>query len=253
MVYAYLQTGQDRAVQTLMKSIPEIAAAFDPNAVGSAAPGSAGVFALAAIPARWVLERRDWAGAASLTAPKPSSAPYADAITYFARALGASHTNKLDDARASIAALGEIRDRLAKAGEAYWTEQVAIQHDEAAAWLLFAEGKHDDALTAMRAAAAREDATEKSAVTPGPIAPARELLGDMLLDLKQPPAALKEYQATLKKEPNRFRAVYGAARAAELADDRATARGFYQQLVRICERGDQPGRPELTTARQALR
>src|SRR5262249_39943916 len=151
MVYAYLQTGQDRAVQNLMKGIPEIAAAFDPNAVAGAAPGSAGIFALAAIPARWVLERRDWAAAAALPAPQPSSVPYSDAITHFARALGASHTKKLDDARASIAVLGELRDRLAKANESYWTEQVAIQHDEAAAWLQLAEGKGADALSAMRA------------------------------------------------------------------------------------------------------
>ena len=113
----------------------------------------------------------------------------------------------------------EISNRLAQANEAYWAEQVAIQRDGAAAFLALAEGKTEDALTMMRAAAAREDATEKNAVTPGPLAPARELLGDMLLELKQPAHALKEFQATLKKEPNRFRAVYGAAKAASLAGD----------------------------------
>ena len=110
-----------------------------------AAPGSAGIFALAAIPARWALERRDWAAAAALAAPARTTVPYADAITYFARALGAAHTNRLDDARASIAALREISDRLAQAKEAYWAEQVAIQHDGAAAFLLLAEGKRDEA------------------------------------------------------------------------------------------------------------
>ena len=217
MAYAYLQTGQDRAVAALIKGLPEIAAAFDPNAVTGAAAGPAGVFALATIPARWTLERRDWAAAAALAAPSRTSVPYADAITHFARALGATHTKRLDDARASIAALQEISDRLAQAKEAYWTEQVAIQRDGAAAFLLLAEGKHDEAVTAMRAVALREDATDKSAITPGPVAPARELLGEMLLELKQPAAALKEFQATLKKEPNRFRAVYGAARSAELS------------------------------------
>jgi len=253
MVYAYLQTGQDRAVQTIIDGLAAIAANFDPAAATGAAPGASGLFALAAVPARWTLERRDWAGAAALAPPARTTVPYADAITWFARALGAAHTGKLDDARAAIAALDDIRNRLAQANEGYWTEQVAIQRDEAAAFLLLAERKSEEALAAMRAAALREDATEKNAVTPGPIAPARELLAEMLLDVKQPAAALKEFQATLKKEPKRFRAVYGAARAAELAGDRATARTYYADLVKICERADQPGRPELVAARQALR
>jgi tetratricopeptide (TPR) repeat protein len=251
MAYAYLQTGQDRAVRTLLAALPGIAANFDPNAVTGAAPGSAGIFALATMPARWALERRDWAAAAALAEPARTSVLYADAITYFARALGATHVKRLDEARASIAALRDLRDRLAQAKEAYWTEQVAIQHDGAAAFLLLAEGRSDEAVAAMRAAAVREDATDKNAVTPGPIAPARELLGEMLLELKQYPAALKEFRATLDKEPNRFRAVYGAARSAELGGDAATARSYYAQLVKLCPRADQPGRPELAAARKA--
>ena len=248
MAYAYLQTGQDKAVQSLLDRIPEIAAAFDPNAVSGAAPGSAGVFALAAIPARWALERQDWKAAASLE-PKPSRFPQAEAMTYFARALGAAHTGSLADARRMTAALEEIHDRLAASNEAYWAAQVAIEHDGAAAFLALAEGRTSEALSMMREAAAREDATEKNAVTPGPIAPARELLAEMLLELKQPAQALTEFQATLRKEPNRFRALYGAARAASLAGDRATARNYYSQLLKICERADSPGRPELAEAR----
>ncbi|HUR19980.1 MAG TPA: hypothetical protein VMZ90_04175, partial [Vicinamibacterales bacterium] len=249
MAYAYLQTGQDKAVQALVTSTPEIAAAFDPNAITGAAAGSAGVFALASIPARWALERRDWAAAASLE-PKSSSVPWADAMTHFARALGASHTGKLDDARQSIAALKNIQDRLVEAKEAYWGEQVGIQREGALAFLAMAEGKTAEALATMRAAAVREDATEKSAVTPGPIAPARELLGEMLLEMKQPAEALKEFQATLKKEPNRFRALYGAAKAASLDGDKATARTYYGQLVKMCAKADSPGRPELAEARK---
>ena len=105
----------------------------------------------------------------------------------------------------------------------------------------------------MRAAALREDATEKNAVTPGPIAPARELLGEMLLELKQPAEALKEFQATLKKEPNRFRGVYGAAKAASLAGDKAKARQYYAQLLGICKLADAPGRAELVEARAAVK
>ena len=250
MTYAYLQTGQDKAVQTLMAGIPEVAAQFNPDVVAGAAPGSAGVYALAAIPARWVLERRDWKAAAALK-PAPSKYPYTEAITYFARALGATHTGALDDARATVTTLEGISKQLASANEGYWAEQVAIQRDEVAAFVALAEGKREDAVSMMRAAATREDATDKSAVTPGPIAPARELLGDMLMELKQAAPALKEYQAVLKKEPNRFRAVYGAAKAASLSGDAATARTYYQQLVKLCPKGDTPGRPELQEARKA--
>jgi hypothetical protein len=250
LVYAYLQTGQDHAAQALINGLPEIAAHFDPTAVVGAAPGSAGIFALAAIPARWVLEHRDWKGAAALT-PSPSRFAYAEAMTYFARALGATHTRALDDARRSIAALTDISTRLAQANESYWAEQVAIERDEAAAFLMLAEGRRDAALAAMRAVAAREDATEKNAVTPGPIAPARELLGEMLLEMKQPGQARVEFEATLAKEPNRFRAVYGAAKAAEVSGDRASARRYSEQLLKICDRADTPGRPELAEARKA--
>jgi hypothetical protein len=252
MTYAYLQTGQDRAVQTVMRGLPEVAAAFDPNLVQGAAPGSAGVYALSAIPARWALEHRDWKAAAALK-PAPSQFPYTEAVTYFARALGATHTGALDDARASIASLNGISTRLAQANESYWAEQVAIQRDGAAAFLALAEGRAADGLALMRATAVREDATDKAAVTPGPIAPARELLGDMLLDMKQPGPALKEYQAVMKKEPNRFRAVYGAAKAASLSGDQTLARTYYRQLLTICARGDAPGRPELEEARRATR
>jgi hypothetical protein len=251
MAYAYLQTGQDRAVQALLKRLPDIAANFDPTAVAGAAPGSAGVFALAAIPSRWVLEHRDWKAAAALATPVPSSFPYTDAMTHFARALGAAHTGALDDSRASIGALKDISDKLAQANEAYWSEQVAIQRDGAAAFVLLAEGKRDEAVAAMRAVSAREDATEKNAVTPGPIAPARELLGEMLLEVKQPAAALKEFQATLKKEPNRFRAVYGAAKASALSGDQTSAARYYRDLIALCPRADKPERAELNEARKA--
>jgi hypothetical protein len=250
MAYAYLQTGQDRALKTLIEGVPEIARAFDPKAVSGAAGGAGGAFALAAIPARWALEHRDWKAAASLRPPAELSAfVYTDAMTHFARALGAAQTGALDDARASIAALSDIQSRLTKANETYWAEQVAIQHDGASAFLALAEKRTDAALTLMRATATREDATEKNAVTPGPLAPARELLGDMLVELKKPAEAVVEYQATMKKEPNRFRAVYGAARAASLAGDRAKARTYYTQLLDICKRADSPGRPELAEAR----
>jgi hypothetical protein len=251
MTYAYLQTGQDHAVEGLMRGLAAIAARFDPTAVVGAASGSAGIFAMSAIPARWALERRDWSGAARLEA-HASAFPYTEAITYFARALGATHTGALADARASIAALQQIHDRLVQARETYWAEQVEIERQGASAFLAMAEGKAEAALVTMRQAAALEDGTEKNAVTPGPIAPARELLAEMLLEMKQPAQALKEFQATLAKEPNRFRAVYGAARAAAQAGDPALARTYFAQLLKICERADTPGRSELQEARRVV-
>ena len=248
--YAYLQTGQDEAAKAVLARLPDLAAGFDPTVVAGAAPGSAGVFALAAMPARWALERRDWLSAAHLVVT-PSQFPYADALTHFARALGSAETGALDEARRSIRALETIETQLAQAKEAYWAEQVAIQHQGALAFLAFAEGRTAEALQIMRRAAVREDATEKNAVTPGPLAPARELLGDMLLGANEPAQALAEFQTTLKKEPNRFRAVYGAAKAAELAGNTASARAYHEQLLSICERADSPGRRELVDARKA--
>jgi tetratricopeptide (TPR) repeat protein len=249
-IYAYLQTAQDASARRILDGLPEVAARFDPEAVGSAAPGSAGVFALAAIPARYALERGAWAEAAKLE-PHPSKYPYTEALTYFARAIGAAHTGDTATVRASIEALQKIQQQLTAANEAYWAGQLEIQHRAATAWLAFAERREADALAEMRAAAELEGRTEKAAVTPGPLAPARELLGEMLLELKQPAEARKEFEATLKREPNRFRALYGAARSASLAGDRAAARGYYEQLFKICERADQPARAELADARRA--
>ncbi len=205
-MYAYLQMGKEAEAKAILDGLPALAARFDPNAIAGAAPGSAGVFALAAIPARWALERSAWGEAAALE-PKPSAFPYAEAMTYFARALGASHTGDLDRANVAIDSLASIQQRLSASGEGYWAEQVAIQHLAAQAWLDLAEHRGDDALSLMREAATHEDATEKNAVTPGPLAPARELLGDMLMELGRPAEASVEYRATLKKEPNRRHAL----------------------------------------------
>jgi tetratricopeptide (TPR) repeat protein len=248
--YAYLQTAQDAKARAMLDALPEVAGRFNPNGPASAAPNSAAYFAMAAIPARYALERGAWAEAAALE-PHSSSYPYTAALTYFARALGAAHTGAIATIKASVDALQRITDTLAAQKEMYWAGQTEIQRREASALLARAEGRNADALAGMRAAAEMEDRTEKAAVTPGPLAPARELLGQMLLELAQPSEALKEFEATLKKEPNRFRAVYGAATAAAKAGDRARARTYYGQLLKICERADRPDRPELKEARTA--
>jgi tetratricopeptide (TPR) repeat protein len=251
-VYAYLQIAQDQHARRLLDALPEVESRFDPEAIGSAAPGSAGVFALAAIPARYALERGAWADAAKLQ-PHPSKYPYTEALTYFARAFGAARIGDVATVRSAIEALQRIEQELTAAKERYWAEQAQIQRRAATAWLAFAEHREPEAVAEMREAATLEDATEKAAVTPGPLAPAREQLGEMLLLMKQPAAARKEFEATLKREPNRFRAVYGAAHAASLAGDRAAARRYYAQLLKICASADTPDRPELVEARRGVR
>ena len=250
-IYAYLQTGQDAAAREILDGLPAVKARFDPEAIGSAAPGSAGVFALAAIPARYALERGAWADAAKLV-PQPSRFLYPEALTYFAKALGAARSGDIATARSAIDGLLTIHKGLTEQKELYWADQTDIQRRAASAWLALVEGRQTEALADMRAAAALEDRTEKSAVTPGPLAPARELVGEMLLEMNQPADALKAFEATLEKEPNRFRALFGAARAASLAGDRQKARAHYESLLKICERADQPGRPELAEARREL-
>jgi tetratricopeptide (TPR) repeat protein len=240
MVYAYLQMRRDSAARAVLSGLPALAARFDPAAVTGAAPGSAGVFALAAIPARYALERGAWAEAASLT-PTASAFPYAEAMTHFARALGGARLGREAEAREAVDSLSAIHRRLLARGEAYWAEQVEIQRLGARAWLSLAAGRPAEALDTMRAAAAREDATEKSAVTPGPLAPARELLGDMLLRVGRPDAALAEYRRTLATEPKRMRALGGAWRAAAASGDRAAAAGYAAEL------GALTGRPAAET------
>ena len=143
--------------------------------------------------------------------------------------------------------------KLADAKDAYWTEQARIQREVASAWIAFAEGRQAEALEQLRAAAAAEDATDKSAVSPGPLAPARELLGEMLMEMKRPAEALTEFETVLKKEPNRFRATWQASKAAQMAGNAAAAAKHRADLLAIAKKGDTPGRAELEEARKATR
>jgi hypothetical protein len=239
MVYAYLQLAQDKNARAV---IDEMAAG---NAVNPDLPGAS--FALAASPARYAMERGDWNAAAGLQV-RPSKFLHVMAITHFARAVGAARSGKPEAATADIAKLAALRDKLREARDAYWAEQVDIQWQTANAWLLYAQGKYDQALAAMAAAAAAEDKTEKSPVTPGPIVPARELYGAMLLERGQAKDALAAFEATLKKEPHRLGASLGAAKAAERLGDVGTARQYYAAAVALGETAD-PVRPEIAAAR----
>ena len=249
MIYGYLQTGQDRAAERLVQTAAEVFTRFDPASANGAAPASAAFYARAAIPARYALERRDWALAATLE-PVPSRFPYADSMTWFARGLGAAHLNDGVGARAAIGSLDRIHDTLAGQGEDYWAGQTDIQRRAVAATLAFAEGHVPEALAGMRAAADLEDSTQLASVTPGALAPAREMLGEMLLAQSRPAEALEAFEASLVQEPNRFWSLYGAAEAAKQAGDAARAHAHFQQLVALASHADQPERPELTEARR---
>jgi hypothetical protein len=172
-----------------------------------------------------------------------------DAVTPFARALGAARNGAPAAAAADIDRLKALGDKLTAAQDPYWTGQVDIQRRIAEAWVAFAGGRRDEAIAALSAAADAEDATDKAAISPGPLAPARELLGEMLLQADRPKDALAAFEATMKKEPNRFRAVAGAMRAAEAAGDRATATTHAKELLEIAKTADSD-RPDLARARQ---
>ena len=241
MMYAYLQTGRDRqAEETLRRAL-----AFSATGPTRVAFG----FAMAAMPARYALERGAWSEAAALT-PRPATAPnfaYTEALTHFARALGFARGGRPAEAAADIEALGRIARDLAPR-DAYWSEQVAIQRDVAAGLQAFAAGRREEGLAALRAAAEREGRTDKHVVTPGPLAPARELYAEALLEAGQAAAALIEFEAVQRTEPRRLRAIAGAARAAEAAGNRDEARRLHASLLDVAGQGD-PTRAELAAAR----
>lgn len=247
-VYAYLQQGRDAAARDVIRR-----AGSD---VGDVQGYSAAISSYnnVAMPARYALERGAWREAAALAVPPApeSGKSYPHAITHFARAIGAARSGDAAAARRDIAELETIERNLTAQREAYWAGVVKAQRLAASAWAARAEGDDAGALRLAAEAAALEDTFEKHPVTPGPILPARELEGDLLLDLGRPADALRAFQATLTKEPNRARTLYGIARAAELAGDAALARDHYRQLIELQSSGD-GGRPELQQAKAFVR
>jgi tetratricopeptide (TPR) repeat protein len=242
MVYAYLQLAQDDKAREVVRQIAAV------QKIGPAAFG--GHFAAAASPARQAIERGDWKGAMALEV-RPTRFPHVDAMTHFARALGAARAGHPEAAKVDVAKLAELRDSLRKANNAYWAEQVDIQRQVASAWVLYAEGKHDEALRAMSAAADAEDKTEKHVVTPGPLAPARELYGYMLLDRGMAREALAAFESSQAKEPNRYHGFAGAGQAAERLGDKAKAKANYAKLVALAGDGA-AARPDVNAARKFL-
>ena len=246
LVYAYLQSGRDGAARRILDEAAGVTAVYPEGSLTNA-------YALAAIPARYALERGRWDEATRLAVRPAPEWRAAEAITHFARALGAARGGDTALARGEIARLGEIEQALAPAGEpqAYWSGQVRIQRLAATAWLARAAG--DTALAVREAAAAAdlEDVTQKHPVTPGAVLPARELLGDLLLALGRPTEAARAYQQALRQTPGRARSIFGLAKAAQQADDSAAARRAYRQYLKLMAHGD-GDRPELAVARSAL-
>ena len=242
MVYAQLQLGRDQAARRVMDEFKSVD--------GVKIAQFAGPYAAVAMPARMALERGDWAAAAPL-APLGTAFPHADAITNFARALGAARRGDVAAAEQDAARLEAQHKTLVEAKNNYWATEVEVQRLATAAWIAKAKGQNDEALRLMRAAADLEDRNEKHIVTPGRVLPARELLGDLLMEFKQPAAALKEYEQSQVREPNRLRSFAGAAAAAEAAGERDKAKAHYTKLVELTREAD-TALPEIARAKTYL-
>ncbi len=247
LAYAYLQGAQDTHAKRVLDELLAIQKVQSENLTTA--------FAFAAIPARYALERRRWSEAAALE-ERPgwfpwSRYPWPEATLYFARALGAARSGHPGDAQKALEKIELLHKSLVEAKQGYWADQVEILRREAAAWTAQAGGKTEQALQLMRSAAELEASTDKHPVTPGSVLPARELLGDLLLELHQPAQALREYEASLRDAPNRFNSLYGAARSAELSGEREKARAYYAKLVEVSKSAD-GDRPELRQAKTLL-
>jgi tetratricopeptide (TPR) repeat protein len=195
------------------------------------------------------MERLQWADAMALVVRPAPNTPYTEAMTHFARAIGAARGGKPADAAADIAKLQAIHDRELELKDAYWAEQVDIQRRVSEAWVAYANGQKDEGIKLLATAADAEDLTDKSAVTPGPLAPARELYGFMLLDAGRAKEALAAFEAVTKKEPNRFLALYGAGKAAEATKQPVKAKSYYEHITTMCSDAA-ADRPELVYARK---
>jgi tetratricopeptide (TPR) repeat protein len=204
---------------------------------------------------RYALERRDWRTAAALTEPEISMPlerfPWAQAMVSFARALGKARTGDAAGAEAEIARLQSLKDKLLEAKDTYWANQVEVQRLGASAILAYAQNDKPKAVELARAAADLDATMDKHPATPAAVQPARELLADLLLEVKDPATALKEYEQSLKSEPNRFRSILGKARAARDGGDAATSRNAYQKLLALSSQADTE-RPELAEAKAFL-
>jgi hypothetical protein len=241
MVYAYLQLGEDARAQRVVA---------ESETIEVVSPAFVGPYAQAAMPARYALERRDWKQAAALL-ERPSRFAFTMAIAHFARGLGFARLGDAASAQKEADRLAELRDALKEQKNTYWASQTEVQRLAVSAWIAFARGSQAEAIASMRASADLEDSMEKHIVTPAPVVPARELLGEMLLEAKRPGEALAAFETAAQREPNRLRDLYGAAQAAAQSGDRAKARMYYERLAALAAKTG-GGRPELQQAKAYL-
>ncbi len=243
MVFGHLQQAQDKAAKAL---VDEAGAIRKVNVENFPA-----AYAFAAIPARFALERGDWRQAAGLKLTPAELAwhkfPQSEAILVFARGLGAARIGELDAARRDVERLEALKATLTATKNAYWAGQTDFQIQTVNAWIALAEKRNELAVQLMRAAAEAEEASDKHPVTPGNVVPSRELLGEMHLALGQPAQALLEFERSLVRDPNRFRGIHGAARAAEASGNAGAAAKYYLKLLAMSAARDAE-RPELVQA-----
>jgi len=247
LVYAYLQTGQDAKAKQVVDQL---------LAFRQSAPANLPMaYAVGAIPVRYALERRDWRAAAALAEPQISFPldrfPWAEATISYARALGAAQTGDAASAQAEIAKLQSLKDKLVQAKDTYWANQVEVQRLGAAGILAYTQGDNEKAVELVRAAADVDATMDKHPATPAEVLPARELLADLLLQIGDPKNALKEYEQSLRAEPNRFRSLLGKARSAKQSGELAVSRDAYQKLVALSGKSE-ADRPELSEAKAFL-
>jgi tetratricopeptide (TPR) repeat protein len=236
--YAYLQTGNDQKakaewdeLQTIRK--PDVEAEFQDYYDAMKA----------SFAARYTLERRQWQDALALQ-PVVDAPPYVQALTYWAHAVAAGHLRDAAAAQTAVDQFSAMIEATKKSDNPHEAKSMANNHDETQAWLAFAQGKNDDALRLLRAVANKQDKVGKGETE----TPAREMLADMLLEMNRPQDALVEYEIALKTDPNRFNGLYGAARAAEMTQQKEKASGYYAQLIRNCQ-GSNSDREELAKAK----
>jgi hypothetical protein len=247
LVFAELQQAQDKSAKQI---VDEAGAIRKVNVENLAA-----AYAFAAMPARYALERGDWEAAAKLKLSPPDLAwnkfPQTESVLVFARGLGAARTGDAAAARRDVERLQILKDAMIAAKIGYWPGQTDFQIKTVNAWIALAEKRNDEAVQLMRAAAEAEEASDKHPVTPGNVVPSRELLAEMLLTLNQPALALEEFERSLKRDPNRFRGIYGAALAAEASGNASGARAHYARLQQLTAEREVE-RPELTRAKGFL-
>jgi len=239
LVYAYLQMARDSDARRVVADAARVPDAFPESDIFP--------YPLAAIPARYALERGDWRHAMTLT-PPGSHVLFVEALTYFARALGAARSGAPEAAARAVHQIAGLRDAITRAHHDDWTAEAEVTHLSAAAWATWAQGQPEEALRLMRRAADLED--EWQFLTPGRLVPTRELLGELLLALQRPAEALTAFEASQQRAPERFRSLYGAVQAAAQSGDIARARRYFGRLVAMAGQGD--GRPELAQARAFL-